>query len=184
MLRSVFILSSLLSINYTSSFFVSFYEGNVISKKILRPPPPFMWTAMLKVDRAFVLGCETKVFEAEYVSIIGGLSASNLQTSLVIKDSLWVGSVYLMAKVPLFTFKDFKGYLLYSPAGPSMLSKNTFATTGYTNRFVFQDQFGFSVMYEDTVEFFVKQYHFSNGDIFPVNGGIDIPLQFGISFNI
>ena len=69
---------------------------------------------------------------------------------------------------------------MYSPAGPSLLSKKQFVSTSFSNCFVFQNQFGVgvSIVKDNEYEVIIKQYHYSNGDIFPINGGIDLPLNF------
>ncbi|MCH9621993.1 MAG: hypothetical protein S4CHLAM20_14260 [Chlamydiia bacterium] len=186
MKKYLFLFLSLPALVFSGLFYASGYEDGYLPKNIARPPPPFMWKARLKVDRAVILGYEHKVYEASYVTVYAGVSGGNLQTFRALQDSLWVGSLYLMARVYLLKKPSFQAFILYSPAGPSLLSKNTFATTGYTNRFVFQDQFGLGLSFSKnaSIEFYIKQYHFSNGELFPVNGGIDIPVQLGFALKV
>lgn len=179
----LFFLLAYASFGFGSQLYVSGYDRGAISYEPYRPSKPLMWTAKLSADRAFHVGYESVFYERHKVfQLLSGVSAGYMETKEQVPDSIYVASVYVLAKLSLIHSRVFDFVLLYSPAGPSMLSKNTFATTAFTNNFVFQNQLGLGVSFgkEKAYECFAKMYHYSNGDTFPVNGGIDIPIVVGL----
>jgi hypothetical protein len=168
-------------------FYASGYEESVLPRNTPRPPKPLMWNARLKVDRSLIIGYEKAVYTPnQYFSLYTGVSSGLMKTIHPVMDDVYVLSGYLLARFYFYNTSSFKTYILYSPAGPSMLSKSQFATTGFSNLFVFQNQFGIGWELDKSAKIgcFLKMYHYSNGDLFPVNGGIDIPLVFGINVRL
>ena len=168
-------------------FYASGYEESVLPRNTPRPPKPLMWNARLKVDRSLIIGYEKSIYTSnQFFSLYAGVSSGLMKTIHPVMDDVYVLSSYLLARFYLINRPSFKTYILYSPAGPSMLSKNQFATTGFSNLFVFQNQFGIGWELDKNAKIgcFLKMYHYSNGDLFPVNGGIDIPLVFGVSVKL
>lgn len=169
------------------SFSVSGYERGAVPSNVYRPSKPLMWTARLKVDRAIIAAYEKRIYKPwNYLEFYSGLSVGYLEKNQAHQDSISVISNYIMMRVYLMKTSFCGLFLLYSPAGPSFLSKKNFVKTGFSNRFVFQDQFGLGAEVKGRAhyEIFAKLYHFSNGDIFPINGGIDIPLMVGLAIKL
>jgi hypothetical protein len=168
-----------------NSLYLSGYEQEVMPDYVYRPGVPLMWNARLKVDRSVIVGYEHPFYAYKrHIELYSGVSCGYMETLQRYQDSLFVVSAYVLARLYVIRSDIFSGYFIYSPAGPSLLSKPKFSTTAFSNNFVFQNQFGIGASFgknADT-EFFLKLYHYSNGDIFPVNGGIDIPIVLGISF--
>lgn len=185
-MRGLFIFLALGSFLLADQFYISGYERSLCPNDPPRPPKPLMWTATTKVDKAFILGFEHELYKTKYLEFHSGISGGQVELLREEADSLWVGSIYLMGHLNLYKSKNLKLYVLYSPAGPSILSQNTLGPTAFSNRFVFQDQFGVGLFLntDAKMHIFAKFYHFSNGDLFPVNGGFDIPIQLGLSFRI
>lgn len=171
---------------FADQFYISGYESSVCPNHIPRPPKPLMWTATTKVDKALLVGFERELYKMKYFELHSGISGGQVELFQETADSLWVGSIYLMSHLNLYQSKNLKLYVLYSPAGPSILSQSTLGPTAFSNQFVFQDQFGVGLFLNTDAQMhiFAKYYHFSNGDLFPVNGGFDIPVQFGVSFKV
>ncbi len=167
--------------------YISGFDSTYLPKDTPTPPKPLMWIAQLKTDRAVNAGFEHLIFDYKnYFELYLGCSGAYLETFGVKSDQMFAVSSYVLARVYIVKRKGAALFFLYSPAGPSMLSKSTFSTTGWSNHFVFQNQFGIGVSHNrfPGVEFFIKQYHYSNGGIFPINGGADIRLSVGMSVKI
>lgn len=150
-------------------------------KEIYRPKKPLMWSARLKVDTAYFFGLEKDFYSTgKYFSPCYGGSFGQLATRKGIKDQCFVLSSYLGLKFFCPLGLNARLFLFYSPGGPSLLSNNTFVETSFSNRFVFTDQLGVGVKWDRNFGFEMgaRLYHFSNGDIFPINGGIDVPIMF------
>ncbi|MCH9617249.1 MAG: hypothetical protein SP4CHLAM5_07720 [Chlamydiia bacterium] len=168
-----------------NAFYVSAYDQEIMPDHVYRPRKPLMWNARLKVDRSIMMGFEQPIYAyKKHIELYSGISCGYMQTLRNYQDTIGVVSAYLLARLYIFRSDIFNGYFIYSPAGPSLLTKAKFASTSFSNNFVFQNQFGIgaSIGKNAETEFFLKLYHYSNGDIFPINGGIDIPLVIGMSF--
>ena len=101
-------------------------------------------------------------------------------------DIVNVVSLYVVSKIYVLSQDGFRIFILYSPGGPSLLSKRAFSDTRFSNSFVFQNQMGLGFDLGSSKQFslLLKIYHFSNGDLFAINGGIDTPLLLGLGFNL
>ena len=167
-------------------FYMGAYEDVIMPNDPYRPPKPLMWNANLKVSRSVTAGFEHRIYAyKQWMEIYSGVSGNYMEAmGAVEKDQIGALSTYLMMRLYLFQTDAVKLYALYSPAGPTVLTEKKFATTEFSNQFVFQNQIGFglSIGKDAETELFVKLYHYSNGDLFPVNGGIDVPILFGFSF--
>jgi hypothetical protein len=164
-------------------FFIGGFERGVVLSEVYRPKQPLMWSAKLKVDRAVIIAYEKQIYSlSSYLEFYGGVSFGFLQKITEVEDKAQVTGGYLLTRLYFLNKKNLKLFFLWSPAGPSLLSKNKFSSTEFSNRFVFQDQFGIGgrVKGDKEYEIFAKLYHFSNGSLFPINGGIDIPLLVGM----
>ena len=167
--------------------YVSGFDGTYLPKDTPTPPKPLMWIAQLKADRAVHAGFEHLIFDyRNYFELYLGCSGAYLETFVVKPDQIFAVSTYVLAKIYLVRRNGAGLFFLYSPGGPSMLSKSTFSTTRWSNQFVFQNQFGIGVSHNrfPGVEFFIKQYHYSNCEIFPINGGADVRLSVGMSVKL
>jgi hypothetical protein len=168
-------------------FFVGGFDSAVLPSDVYRPGKPLMWDAKLKVDRAIMLSYERDLYHfGRYLELYSGISGGFLESFGEKEDSIQTFGGYLMARLYFVKVRNFQMFFMWSPAGPSFLTKREFATTEFSNLFVFQDQFGIGIRVKGKREydFFVKLYHFSNGDIFPINGGIDIPLLIGFGVSL
>ena len=170
-----------------SRLYLSGFDNCYFPNDVPAPPKPLMWIAKLKVDRAINGGYEHRIYEYHnHFELYLGCSGAYLQTWNSLVDEMFVGSTYLLARIYMIRRNGAELFFLYSPGGPSILSKNTFSTTKWTNQFVFQNQFGVGVSLSrfPDLEFFIKQYHYSNCGFFPINGGVDIRLSLGVSLKI
>ena len=75
-------------------------------------------------------------------------------------------------------------YLNYSVAGPAFISKVKLDGLGTGEKFTFFDSMGLGVFAGKERKFNaeLKIMHFSNGNIFPDNPGVKIPLTFTAGF--
>lgn len=174
-------LSSLFAIE--SFTYYGFYPQEAKLEHLYRPPKPLMWCARLKVDRAYFFGNEMNIYKlGEFFHLVYGVSVGYLEKHLDGIHKNLVLSTYLGMRFDLQFTKKLHAIFFYSPAGPSALMNKEFATTRYSNNFVFTDQIGIGLKFDrrHPIEIGARMYHFSNADIFPINGGIDVPIMFYI----
>jgi hypothetical protein len=177
-------ISALTALEKDNRVYIHGYDNRVLSKTVPKLPKPWMWTARLKVDRSLSVGLERELIHNSYGAIFMGANLSYFETLYSIPDEMTAVSVYLLSRLYIIKRKGVELFVLYSPAGPTMLSQKVFSTTQWSLPFVFQNQIGFGLYLKNyaDLECTIKQCHYSNGDLFPKNGGVDIPLSVGLSF--
>jgi hypothetical protein len=90
---------------------------------------------------------------------------------------------------PVFRFTPLRlgpldAYLAYSLAGPTLISRSMIDGQDTGRRFTFQDFMGVGVYAgrQRHVNAEVRIGHYSNGNLFPQNAGVSIPLTFNIGY--
>ncbi len=75
-------------------------------------------------------------------------------------------------------------YINYSLAGPAFISKTIIDDHNTGKRFTFQDfmGLGFNVGKRKRLNLEIGIAHYSNGNLFPQNAGVKIPLTLSIGF--
>ena len=106
-----------------------------------------------------------------------GASASVLKTDLT-RESVAAVSVYPVARWTFLTTGPADVFASYSLAGPSYLSRRVIDGFDTSSRFTFQDMLAFGVYAGRRRQYLVQVdiSHFSNGNIFPGNPGVKVPL--------
>jgi hypothetical protein len=146
---------------------------------------PIFWQGHVFVDSGLAARYERNVFHSRKIFAFDlGASVSTWQSQQN-GDSLLALSVY-----PLFRFLPIRTrtadvYATYSLAGPTHLSRRVVDGTEVgTNRFTFQDLFGFGVLAGEGrhVVVDVSLAHYSNGNLFPINAGVAVPLTISLGY--
>ena len=93
--------------------------------------------------------------------------------------------IVLTTLLTLLRTRQADWFVSYAPAGPSRMTRKMVddLETG-TNRFTFQDMMGMGVFAgrNRNVMFSVTIIHFSNGNLFPRNPGVSVPLTFSLGY--
>jgi len=90
---------------------------------------------------------------------------------------------------PRFVFMPIRtrsvdAYFCYSLAGPTFISSRTLEGHDLGSQFTFQDFLGGGVFLgaEKHVAIGVKINHYSNGNLFPENAGVMVPVTFTVGW--
>jgi hypothetical protein len=106
--------------------------------------------------------------------------------------SYWASKIqknkfYTLSLFPLFRFTAFHFigadlYFDYSVAGPTYISRVNLDHTKIGKKFTFQDFMGMGINAgkKRQVNAEIRIIHYSNGDLFPDNGGVKVPLSFNV----
>ncbi|HWJ25865.1 MAG TPA: acyloxyacyl hydrolase, partial [Flavisolibacter sp.] len=75
-------------------------------------------------------------------------------------------------------------YFNYSVAGPSYISKVVIDSSETGKHFTFQDFMGMGIFAGKNrhLNAEIKIQHYSNGNIFPRNAGVKVPLTFNLGY--
>lgn len=168
---------SLLQLEYTTA--VGYSINTFLSTKV-----PVFWKGNVQVDRGVAVHYDRTVFHTRSVlSIEGGASASFWRTRAA-ADGFYTLSVY-----PVFRFTPIRTrpadvYLCYSLAGPTFISSRALDGRDLGSRFTFQDFLGGGVMLgaAKRVAVGLKINHYSNGNIFPENAGVMVPVTLTVGW--
>lgn len=152
------------------------YQKNFLSPDLPKPPSPLFWSAGFKVDSAYYLRYQHLFFHTKnHFSFSFGASVATLVYK---NESEYAFSAFADMQFWLWHNYWVNPYLDYAIAGPTMLTNKTFGKSDFPESFVFQDMLGLGAMipFKYPLDFGFDMVHYSNGDIFYKNSGIDIPF--------
>jgi len=170
---SPFTHTRLVQFEYTTAFGYSI--NTFVSTSV-----PIFWKGDVRVDRGLGVHYTRTVFHTRSVfSLETGGSASVWRTRV---DA---ANFYTLSVYPLFRFTPLRtrpvdAYFCYSLAGPTFISSRTLDGRDLGSQFTFQDFIGGGVFLgrEKQVALGVKINHYSNGNLFPENAGVMVPVTF------
>jgi hypothetical protein len=150
----------------------------------MHSPIPFFWGGDAEVRSGVSLHYHRNIFRAKRVfSFDWGVSTS-YWTSRLNKENFFALSAFPILRLNLIHGKQADYYLYYSVAGPTYISKTIIDGLNTGQHFTFQDLFGIGsfIGKERKLNAEINIGHFSNGNIFPNNSGVKIPLTFCIGY--
>lgn len=169
----------LLQVGYTSSS-----VGFGINKFFADGAIPVFWSGDVKIGRGVLLNYQQNVYHNRKVFSLDWGASMGYWESRKNNESFFTMSVY-----PLFRFTAIRSnpadiYFVYSLAGPSFISKVVIDGDNTGKNFTFQDfmGIGFYAGKARNVNAEVKIGHYSDGNLFPENNGIDFPLAFNVGY--
>lgn len=145
---------------------------------------PIFWGGEAEVAQGLSVHYQRNIFHGRKLfSLDWGTSVSFWQ-SKINKDKFYTISVF-----PLFRFTFLRTnpadlYFYYSVAGPTFISKATIDNVNTGKHFTFQDLMGIGTFAgkKRNINAEVRIGHYSNGNIFPYNEGVKIPLTFNLGY--
>jgi hypothetical protein len=169
----------LLQVEYTTAFGYSI--NDFVSTKV-----PIFWKGDVQVDRGVAVHYDRTVFHTRSVfAIEAGTSVSAWRTRGD-GESFYTLSVYPLFRFVLVRTRTVDVYFCYSLAGPTFISSRTLDGRDLGSQFTFQDFLGGGVYLGASKRAVVgvKINHYSNGNLFPENAGVMVPvtLTFGWAF--
>ena len=158
--------------------FVGYDANKFFSTKV-----PIFWEGQVEAKWGLVLAYQKNVFHTRRLfSLNWGADISYWRTT---KGS----DIYSVALYPMFRLtplrtKPLDGYIQYSVAGPAFLSKRFIDGFDTGRKFTFQDLMGMGFLFgrEKNLDVEFVLGHYSNGNIFPRNAGVKLPLQLNLGY--
>lgn len=149
-----------------------------------KSPIPFFWGGEAEVSHGVSIHYHRNIFHAKRVfSFDWGLSAGVWQTRLQ-KQNFFTISAFPVLRFNVIHGKAADGYFYYSIAGPSYISKTTLDNELTGKHFTFQDMIGIGsfIGKERKINAEINIAHFSNGNVYPYNAGVKVPLTFCLGY--
>jgi hypothetical protein len=168
----------LLQVGYSTNA-LGYGVNNLVSKDL-----HIFWGGDAEVRRGFTLHYQRNVFHARKVFALDwGASFSGWQ-SRIRRDDFYTLSIYPLLRFTAIRSKPLDLYLDYSVAGPTYISRVLIENIPTGRHFTFQDfmGMGFFAGKKRNLNFEFRIAHYSNGNIFPENVGVKIPLTFNLGF--
>jgi hypothetical protein len=169
----------ILQAGYTTDAF-GFIVNDFFANNII----PVFWSGNVEVKRGVSVHYQHNFFHTRKVfSMDWGASAGYWKTRSQGQD-FYTFSIYPLFRFFLSRRKNADIYFDYSLAGPAFISKTRMDDIETGEKFTFQDFLGFGLNggKKKNLNTELRIYHFSNGDLFPVNNGVKVPLSFMLGY--
>jgi hypothetical protein len=155
--------------------------NNFVSKGAI----PVFWSGAAQVEKGFSLNYQRNIFHTRKVfSLDWGAGVSYWQ-SRKNKEKFYTISLYPVFRFTVLRLKSADFYFNYSFGGPAFISKRIIEGMNTGEKFTFQDfmSIGFFTGKKRNLNAEVRIAHYSNGNIFPQNNGVMIPLTLSLGYS-
>lgn len=164
----------LIQAGYTTNA-MGYAVNNLVSKKI-----PIFWGGVAQVKQGFSLNYQRNIFHARKVFSFDWGAGMGYWESEKKQDDFFTLSIYPVLRFTAIRSKKADLYFEYSVAGPAFISKKIIDNENTGPQFTFQDFMGIGLFAgaKKNWNAGIRIVHFSNGNIFPQNAGVKVPLTF------
>jgi hypothetical protein len=169
----------ILQAGYTTNG-IGYGVNNLVSKG----PVPIFWGGEAKLRQGVSVNYQRNIFHARKVFAFDwGLSGGWWQSNNN-RDNFFTVSAYPLLRFMAWRSKPLDLFFEYSVAGPTFISKTSIENKNTGRRFTFQDFMGMGIITgkKRTINAGIRIAHFSNGNIYPQNDGVMVPLTFNIGY--
>ena len=166
---------NLLQIGYTSNV-LGYGTNNFFSNTVF----PIFWGGDAEVRQGMSIHYQRNVFHGRKLfSLDWGASVSYWQSKIQ-RQNFYAISLYPLFRFTTFHSRNCDLYFDYSVPGPSFISKVVIDDVKTGKKFTFQDFMGMGAYFgkRRRTNAEIRILHYSNGDLFPDNNGIKVPLSF------
>ncbi|MGC4037636.1 MAG: acyloxyacyl hydrolase [Chitinophagaceae bacterium] len=169
-----------LLISYTNNF-----AGYGVNRFFGEGAVPVFWTGDIRISKGFAIQYQQNIYHSRKLFSLDWGSSLSFWQSKNDKAHFFTLSVFPVFRFTLLRTKPFDFYFDYSAAGPSYISKVNIDNINSGKHFTFQDYMGvgFFAGKQRQLNAGIKIQHYSNGNIFTANPGLQIPLTFNAGYN-
>jgi len=169
---------NLLQLGYTTNAL-----GYGVNKFVSEGAVPIFWGGDVVVKNGVSANFQQNIFHTRKVfSLDWGVSAGYWNTRN--SQEFFSFSVYPLMRFTALRTKPADVYLYYQVAGPTFLSRKKIDELNTGRRFTFRDFMGLGsyIGKDRKLNAEISIGHFSNGNIYPDNPGVKIPLTFNLGY--
>jgi hypothetical protein len=141
---------------------------------------PVFWTGSVQVAEGLSINYQRNVFHTRrFFALDWGAGVSSWKSRNK-GERFYTTSVYPVFRFPVIRTDPLEFYIGYSLAGPAWITRTTIDGLATGRQFTFQDFMSAGVFLgrQRRVSAEVRIAHYSNGNLFPQNPGVTIPLGF------
>jgi hypothetical protein len=170
---------NLLQVGYTSNV-LGYGVNNFFANKIF----PIFWGGDVQVKSGISLHYQRNVFHGKKVFSFDWGASLSYWKSKIMKEGFYTISLFPLLRFTAFHFKKSDLYFNYSVAGPTYISKIKIDNIETGKHFTFQDFMGMGIYAgkKRNINAEIRIAHYSNGDLFPDNNGVMVPLTINMGY--
>ena len=161
--------------------------GYKVNTTVSQGAIPIFWGGEARVKRGFLVNYQRNIFHSRKVFSLDWGAGIGIWKSRENKQSFITLSAYPLFRFTALRSKTADFYFEYSVAGPTWISKTMIDNEDTGRNFTFQDMMGIGVFAgkKKNLNAGIRIAHYSNGNLFPANNGVMVPLTFnlGHTFN-
>jgi hypothetical protein len=172
----------MVQVGYTTNA-LGYGVNNFVSKGAI----PIFWGGEAQVKRGISFNYQRNLFHTRKVFSLDWGAGFSYWKSKIKEDEFYTFSLYPVLRFTALRTRPVDVYFNYSVAGPTFISKTIIDEKHTGKKFTFQDFMGMGIYAgkKRTLNAEIRIAHYSNGNIYPQNDGVMIPLSFslGCSFD-
>ncbi|HEU4471119.1 MAG TPA: acyloxyacyl hydrolase [Flavisolibacter sp.] len=164
------------------------YSTNVlgygVNKAVSEGPIPIFWGGDVVIRNGFNINYERNIFHTRKVFALDWGASLGYWNTRGEGTGFFSVSLYPVLRFNVLRTKPLDLYLYYSVAGPTYLSKVNMDGEDTGTNFTFRDFMGMGTYLGKSrkLNADISIGHFSNGNIYPQNPGVKIPLTFNLGY--
>jgi hypothetical protein len=169
----------MLLLGYTSNAI-----GYGVNTAVSKGPVPIFWGGDAKVKQGFSAYYQRNIFHTRQVFSFDWAAGFGMWKTKEKGETF-----FSLSLNPVLRFTAIRGQLVdyfieYSVAGPTFISKNRLDDIELGRRFTFHDFMGIGAFAGKNRNIYagIRIAHYSNGNLFPQNDGVMIPLTFNLGY--
>jgi hypothetical protein len=158
--------------------------GYGVNDLVSRGAVPIFWAADVRVGHGFSLNYQRNVFHTHRVFALDWGADLSSWRSKRNGDQFRTASLFPVFRFTVLRMRSQDLYFNYSLAGPTFISKTTIDASETGKRFTFQDFMGVGIFIgrSRNMNAEIRIAHYSNGNLFPRNPGVTVPLGFNVGY--
>ena len=174
------------SYEYPKQFIAAGFTTNAlgygVNNAVSKGPVPIFWGGEVHVKKGFSISFQRNIFHTRKVFAIDWGAGFGHWTSRDSKEDFYTLSVFPVLRFTALRSKALDLFFEYAVAGPTYISKTVIDKKETGKNFTFYDFMGMGVLTgkKKNTGAGIRIAHFSNGNLFPRNDGVKIPLTFSL----
>jgi hypothetical protein len=170
---------NLVQVGYTTNA-LGYGVNDFVSKGAI----PIFWGGSAEISRGITVQYQQNIFHARKVFSLDWGAGMSLWRSNINKEKFFTVSLFPVFRFTALRTRSADLYFNYSVAGPSFISRVFIDNEHSGSKFTFHDFMGMGVFAGNQRHFNaeIRISHYSNGNIFPNNAGLKIPLTFNLGY--
>jgi len=168
-----------IQVGYTSNV-LGYGVNNFVSEGKI----PIFWGGKAEVRQGLTLNYQRNILHgAKFFALDWGINTSIWQTN-VNRETFFTASIFPVFRFNFLHTKPVDFYFYYSVAGPTFMSKKVLDDFEMGAHFTFMDNMGIGAFFgkKRNLNTEIKIGHYSNGNIFPENKSVKVPLSLNLGF--